>query len=64
MFMLHERVFYRQLETKPNEEHNGLPSEDDIINFWSEICANQEAHKENAEWINEEEVQIQNIAPM
>ena len=62
LFENNEKIFYRQLNNQEHTEGNGVPTKDEITEFWSGIWSQPLEHNIDAPWI-EEEKERQTITP-
>ena len=61
MFDENQRRFYGDLFDQNYQQSNEMPDKKEATAFWSNIWGKTKQHNENAEWMPEVEVKLQNI---
>ncbi|XP_028158680.1 uncharacterized protein LOC114351604 [Ostrinia furnacalis] len=67
IFTTNEKGFYRSLgnnNINNSLENNGVPTEEEIRNYWADIWEREQDHNEGANWIKEEESKWESIQEM
>ena len=63
LFNYNEKQFYRELNENNTSKNQGIPSEQDVLKYWSSIWSKPKEHNLTANWI-ESEKQQRDIQPM